>query len=404
MLRKDIFLLLLVWLCVPVGAQEQPRTDAPAAADTLLWPANVCERLDELTRDPLFETAQLGLCVYDLTADTLVYAHGARQRLRPASTAKLLTAVTALYRLGDNHRFETSLYYTGEVRDTVLAGDIYIKAGFDPAFGRDDLKAFMHAISALGIRRIEGRIYADRSFKDTLRWGRGWCWDDDEARLTPLLFNGGDRFAEAFFRALDEEHIVADTVLAEKALPAKGVRLAVTRFHTMDQILMRMMKESDNLYAEAMFYQLAAADGQPFAGQKEAAAAVHSLIRKLGLAPASYTIADGSGLSLYNYASAELLMNVLNFAYRNSTVNIHLYPSLPIAGVDGTLERRMRRGCAYDNVRAKTGTLEGVSTLAGYATAANGHVLSFVVMTQGIARQSQGRQFQDRVCEAITHP
>ena len=61
-------------------------------------------------------------------------------------------------------------------------------------------------------------------------------------------------------------------------------------------------------------------------------------------------------------------------------------------------------GTAAGNVRAKTGTVEGVSTLAGYATAANGHRLCFAIMNQGIRRQSDGRRFQDRVCEVLTAP
>ena len=81
-----------------------------------------------------------------------------------------------------------------------------------------------------------------------------------------------------------------------------------------------------------------------------------------------------------------------------------LYASMPIAGIDGTLDDRMRRGHAHGNVHAKTGTVTGVSALAGYCTAANGHKLCFSIINMGIRRSATGRRFQDRVCEALCRP
>ena len=77
---------------------------------------------------------------------------------------------------------------------------------------------------------------------------------------------------------------------------------------------------------------------------------------------------------------------------------------MPIAGMDGTLDRRMRRGHAHGNVHAKTGTVTGVSALAGYCTAANGHTLCFSIINMGIRRAAIGRGFQDKVCEALCRP
>ena len=167
---------------------------------------------------------------------------------------------------------------------------------------------------------------------------------------------------------------------------------------------MRMMKDSDNLYAESLFYQLAASGGNRPAEARHARQAISRLIRKVGLDPARYKIADGSGLSLYNYLTAELEVALLRYAYRNADIYIHLYPSLPIAGVDGTLKRRMRGGFASGNVHAKTGTLTCITSLAGYCTAANGHVLAFSIINQGVIHDSNGRSFQNRVCEAMCRP
>ena len=76
-------------------------------------------------------------------------------------------------------------------------------------------------------------------------------------------------------------------------------------------------------------------------------------------------------------------------------------PSLPVAGVDGTLKSRMQKTLAQGNVRAKTGTLTGISSLAGYCTAPNGHELAFAIINQGILDKTSGKAFQDRVCQVL---
>lgn len=170
-------------------------------------------------------------------------------------------------------------------------------------------------------------------------------------------------------------------------------------------IMKRMMKRSDNLYAESMFYQLAAdASTSRVTSARHGRQAVNRLITKFGLKPSHYYIADGSGLSLYNYVSPHLEIQFLRHAYANKSIYENLLPTMPIAGVDGTLSKRMRRGYAHENVKAKTGTVTGVSALAGYCTAANGHVLCFSIINMGIRHSSSGRNFQDRVCEALCRP
>ena len=129
--------------------------------------------------------------------------------------------------------------------------------------------------------------------------------------------------------------------------------------------------------------------------------AAKQLIKKIGLGGRTYKIADGSGLSLYNYVSAELLVALLRYAYSKDDIRAHLRPALPIAGVDGTLKDRMKKTAAAGNVRAKTGTLTGISSLAGYCTAPNGHELCFAIINQGIMRTQTGRNFQDRVCKVL---
>ena len=74
---------------------------------------------------------------------------------------------------------------------------------------------------------------------------------------------------------------------------------------------------------------------------------------------------------------------------------------LPVAGVDGTLKGRMKNTVAERNVHAKTGSVSGISSLAGFCTAPNGHELCFAIINQGVSRMSDGRGLQDQLCVAM---
>lgn len=376
----------------------------PETAQAINSPSALAARLDSLCSDSIFGRTQLGLAVYDLTDNRYLYRRGERQCLRPASTMKVVTAIAALHTLGTGYHYSTRLLRTdGEVAqgDSIVRGNIEIKAGFDPLLSKDDLQSLVAALAAEGVRRIEGDIVADVSLKDTLAKGWGWCWDDDDAPLDALTMGGKDIFENSIRKLLADNGIVFSGTFRKGRLTPGGRTVASVE-RTVDEVLLPMMKKSDNLAAESMFYQIAAHSGKPYAGRREAVKAIEALVKKMGLNPAHYQFADGSGLSLYNYVTPELLVRLLAFAYNDEALRRHLLPALPIAGEDGTLARRLRGTKAQGNVRAKTGTVEGVSTLAGYCTAPNGHTLCFAIMNQGIRRTATGRNFQDRVCRALT--
>ncbi len=193
--------------------------------------------------------------------------------------------------------------------------------------------------------------------------GEGWCWDDKITTQMPY----SDR-----------------------------------RKWTIDEILVPMMKDSDNRMAESLFWQLSAMYGGKFGDISNAKEQIASVMEKAGIPRNSgYRIADGSGLSLYNYVTPQMLNALLVYAWFQQDIRAHLMPSLPIAGMDGTLKNRMQGTMACNNIFAKTGSVTGVSTLSGYANGGNGHVLSFCIMNQGVERCSMGRDFQDQVCAAL---
>ena len=205
-------LLPLLFLALTANAQIRfdEGDDDALAADTLLidsvspeqqslpWPQSVVAGIDNLLKSDMFETSQVGMMVYDLDADSAIYCHNERQLMRPASTMKLLTAITAIDKLGGSYQFKTDLCYTGEVTDGTLSGNIYCVGGFDPRFNIDDMRAFVESIRKMGVDTIRGNIYADKSMKDEAQYGEGWCWDDDNPVLSPLLVSRRDIFVQRF--------------------------------------------------------------------------------------------------------------------------------------------------------------------------------------------------------------
>ena len=419
---RDFILTCLVLLSpVAMTAQEfdQTREDSvmtdslvlvhdmdsllSADNDLLEWPANIQERIGNLLHHDMFQTSQVGLMVYDLTADSAIFCHNERQLMRPASTMKMVTAVAAIDCLGSSYQLKTQLRYSGTVSDKTLVGNIYCIGGLDPRFNNDDMRAFVESLRKIEIDTIRGKIVADVSMKDRDLLGEGWCWDDKNPVLSPLLVNRTDNFMETISSILTNTGIYLD-ITTDKGTAPHGTFELCTRTHTIDQILQRMMKKSDNLYAEALFYQIAAQQGSRYATAKQAAAAIKRLINKIGLNASDYRIADGSGLSLYNYLTPEVEVGLLKYAWNNEDIYYYLYNSMPIAGQDGTLQNRMRGTHAAGNVRAKTGTVTGVSSLAGYCTSSNGHELCFAIINNGLLSTSKGRMFQDRVCQALCAP
>ena len=406
------FLFILLLFPLSITAQEHKDSYLLERQDTnvidtvpLQWPRNLQAKLNKLLDDELLKVSLAGIIVYDLTADSILFKHNERQLMRPASTMKMITAVAALDRLGGSHLFTTKLAYSGKLNNRTLNGNLYCIGGFDPKFSNDDLNAFVQQIKDMGIDTIRGKVIADKSMKDSDPMGEGWCWDDGDnnPQMSPLQINQKDDVIERFRRELITSGVYIEG-FTENGRADKNAQVICTRTHTMDEILLRMMKNSDNLYAEAMFYQMGAATGAHPANAKSAAGVIKKLITKVGLNTEDYRIADGSGLSLYNYVTPEMELRFLKYAYERRDIYDHLRPSLPIAGEDGTLKNRMQKTAAAGNVYAKTGTVSGVSCLAGYCTAPNGHILCFSIMNNGLTTARKGRDFQDRICIAMCEP
>jgi len=406
---STIVLCLLYCLCsIPSIAQNR---------------LSLTTQLDSLSKQLDAEPYTTGISVWDLTADSAVYSYNAHKVLRPASTQKLITAITALDVLGAQHEYKTQAFYEGTLTsDSVLNGNITIVGDYDPMLTFDDVHDIACNFFALGIKAINGKIIGSSTMAAQPMFGKGWCWDDipggSAPYLSPLMFDRGrlSPQSRAFSRDMyfDPSQWFVHTV--DSLLQSMGIRHTdasitppegaprycfYTCTHTINDVLQDMMKKSDNLYAESMFRQLSSTS-QP----------VPQLGPQLNTQPSSQPgtqlspqlnsqLVDGSGLSLYNYLTPDTETAYLRYAYSQQHIFQYLYPALPIAGVDGSLKSRMQTGKSYNNVHAKTGTLTGVSSLAGYVTSADGHLLAFSIIINGVLTGSTGRAMQDRICEIL---
>ena len=449
-----------------------------------VWGQANLSQIDSLIKRMLPEASEVGISVYDLTARKSLYTHRDTKLSRPASTMKLLTAITALSRPDADEPFRTEVWYKGTIEHDTLRGDLYVIGGFDPEFDEHSMDSLVDNVITFPFSVISGKIYGDISMKDSLYWGAGWAWDDTpeayQPYLSPLMYHKGmvtvtvapgaapgdtakvscypvssyyslhntaqtrtpsagkfavtrgwlqnknnitvtgnvegkrsvdinvfssqDFFMHAFLEKLRDRGIDVSREYDFSVFVPDSLSACMVRWERpVQDVLNQVMKESDNLNAEAMLCRL----GAQFTGGRHISAedglsAIRRLIKKLGYVPDRYNLADGCGLSNYNYISSELLVAFLKFAYSRTDVFQKLYKALPIGGVDGTLKNRMKKGTpSYKKVHAKTGSFTAINCLAGYLKADNGHQIAFAIMNQNVLSGREARKFQDTVCDIL---
>ncbi len=213
--------------------------------------------------------------------------------------------------------------------------------------------------------------------------------------------------SEFYFMYLFKEKLEKNSVLVRGKidtlkLPDFAKQIYVHKRKFID-VIDNLNKESDNLSAEMTLRALALEYGEGKATAKKGIEIIDSLITKVGLDYNDYKIVDGSGVSHYNLVTPELILEILKYMYIKSKKNYRiLFHSLPIAGVDGTLKDRMKKGRAYKNVHAKTGTLSGVSTLSGYLLSKNRHRIAFSIFIQNYVKSGRiARYYQDKICKFL---
>ncbi|GLW30220.1 hypothetical protein Areg01_31600 [Actinoplanes regularis] len=399
--------------------------------------------------DPLVKSSALGSTVHvsvmDVASAQVLYSQNADIPTTPASTTKLLTAATALAARGPAYRLATRVVAGENPGEVVIIGGgdptlaINAKGQFPGAARLDRLAAQVR--KALGDTPVT-KVTVDISLFSGPETATGWSSDDispggqvskiqalmtNAGRITPVHNDsGGDpRFSDpalAAGRAFAKQLGVPSSKVSKGTAPAAdaatgasasapaaavtpGQELGRVESPPLVQILDWMLQQSDNTLAEAMARQVAVAAGAEasFDGASEA---MIKKLRELGLPGDEANLYDGSGLSRHNGISPTLLVQTLALAAGGTRPELSaMFNGLPVAGWSGTLRTRFVtpsvNQSAQGIVRAKTGTLRGVNTLAGVLITKDGRVLSFAIMASSTSDPGSAKAALDKVAARL---
>lgn len=400
------------------------RTGPVPAGDTL------AAELDPLLAAPVLGPAVSALVVDGLTGEVL-YADNAATAREPASTAKLLTAAAALSLLGPDATLPTRVVAGQAPGEVVLVGggDVLLGAGTgdpDAVVGHAGLADLADATAEA--LRAQGRSAVALRLDDSLftgpRTAPGWSASDVAngyvAPVTALAVDAGrtrpepyaprvadpaQDAARTFARLLEDRGLAVTSGTQEvprSAAPAGAQVLAEVRSAPLGEVAAHALQVSDNTVAEALGRLAARASGRPatFTGATQA---VLAQVSRLGVDVDGTVLADTSGLADGSAVPARVLADVLTTAAGGQVAALRpLLDGLPVAGLTGSLAQRFTDAPAAEGVvRAKTGTLSGVTSLAGTVVDADGRLLVFVVLADHAGAMTPARVAADRVAAAI---
>ncbi|MEU5956753.1 D-alanyl-D-alanine carboxypeptidase/D-alanyl-D-alanine-endopeptidase [Streptomyces sp. NPDC047525] len=389
--------------------------------------------------DPLLKDKALGpersAVVIDAGTGRRVYGKGGGDALTPASTTKIATAVAALTSAGADHRITTKTVIEPDSKDVVLVG------GGDPTLtARKDGPYSGSAASLRELAEDTARALKDRgtdkvnlSYDTSLYTGEQQHpigpnenltlvsalmadegrLDDSSSGPAPRSGDPAGDAAKKFAELLEEQGIETGADAGAKGKkdgrepgPSKASdraeSLAKVESAPLSALVERMLTHSDNDIAEALARQTALASKEPvsFDGADKA---INAQLKKAQLPLKGTKFADGSGLDRADRSSAELLSALLARAADPAHPELRsVVTGLPVAGFTGTLvDRYPKDSPGTGVVRAKTGTLTGVNTLAGTVVDTDGRLLVFAFMTTGTTDPKAAQGALDRMASAV---
>jgi D-alanyl-D-alanine carboxypeptidase/D-alanyl-D-alanine-endopeptidase (penicillin-binding protein 4) len=381
---------------------------APAApsASKLPLPTRLAHALEVPGNSP----AASGAIAVDIVTAHTVFERHADAALIPASNEKLAVTYAALVELGPAYRFRTEVVSGGRQEGATWHGNVYLKGFGDPTLTSLGLARLAAQLKQKGIRRIDGLVVGDDTWFDSVRTAPGWKSSfflyesppltalavdhgvyDGHLSLQPTLAAAG-----RFKRLLRGRGITAGGA-SVGAAPADAYSLAQVESDPLSDVLVEMDRESDNFTAELLVKEI----GREIRGVGSTAAGVAVVLRDLGAAGVplqGVLLFDGSGLSVDDRFTVRALAALLLAAWNNPELRAPFLRALPVAGVSGTLDDRMQKKPTRGVVRAKTGTTNRASALAGYV----GRRYVFAVIQNGFPVQPwAARKAQDRFATAL---
>ncbi len=403
----------------PATARVQPAPPAPRAAApqvarppaelTEAEPAAVAAAVNAAFSAPGLGS-RVGVTVVDADSGVALYRRSGAGPVTPASAMKLVTAFTALTVLPAQTRFTTTLVASGTIAGGVLAGDLVLVGGGDPMLSSSTAPTYPQpgritdladAVRRRGITRVTGGLVVDASSFTGPATAPGWkptyVSEGSVAPVSALMVDGGRRPGRTTGPRTPTPDLAAGRRLVDLlqvrgigvtgpvrrgAATAGATKLASVQSPPLPALVERMLLTSDNDIAEALLRRAATARGQPasFAGGAQVALAT---LTAEGIPTTAVVLRDGSGLSRANRLTTDTLAAVVRAAAADERPHLRpLLSGLPVAGFSGTLASRYRTAPTRDaagRVRAKTGSLDNVTTLAGTVLTRSGQLLAFSV-------------------------
>ena len=335
------------------------------------------DALEQALASPDIDPARTSALAVDLDTGMAVFRANADRPLLPASAEKLAVSFAALRLLGPGYRFRTEVVGAGSFDGRVWDGDLALVGYGDPTLTSKDIEALAGDVAAWGIRRVAGRVLGDEGHFDARRDAPGWkpSYLDVESRPLSALSvaevdlrganSSAATSASAFTAALERRGIAVAGVPRAGSAPEDGFPLALDLSDPLVSIVRHMNRESDNFVAEIVLKELGASiarHGSTTAGAR----VVRSELVAAGVPMAGVRIEDGSGLSSGDRLTARALVGILRAGARDVSIRDAFVTSLSVAGISGTLEKRLARRPTRGRVIAKTGTTNAASALAGF--------------------------------------
>lgn len=330
-----------------------------------------------------------GAYVRDVDSGTELFSWRADAPRIPASVEKLYTTASSLLRDGPAFTVPTVAAVTAAPDAPGTAtGDLYLIGSGDPTLSTPKLQRLAQDVRAAGVTRVR-KVYGDDRAWDTRiggpdsgfrydRWlggqlralsvNRGW----DGRRLQPSPAGYAARKLTATLRQVG---VKVEAAGGAKAAPEDVTEIARVTSPPLRDLARATNVPSDNYLAEMLLKGLGARHGA-LGTTAQGAAVARATLDDFGIRP---RIVDGSGLSRANRTTPRQVVRLLERMAGQET-GAAFRASLPVAGQTGTIRRRMRGTPAAGNCRAKTGTLNGVSALAGYCRARDGGDVAFAIL------------------------
>jgi D-alanyl-D-alanine carboxypeptidase/D-alanyl-D-alanine-endopeptidase (penicillin-binding protein 4) len=411
------------------SSEADPPAAGAAAPAALATPVLSARRVPELVRAhiaderlraavaPVLATAPADSCLLVSSGGRPVVAVRSDRPMVPASTQKLLVAAAVLETFGGDHRLQTTASAAAAPEGGVVAGDLYLVGGGDPLLTTpgyqltfenpaqlsSDYGQLADRLVAAGVREVRGGVVGDESRYDALRsvptWPARYQMEGHVGPLGALMVNdGSDGFttdpdqgervrypgepavlaAETLITLLERRGVQVVGGASAGRAPEGAVEVAALPSRPVSELVSELIADSDNTTAELLVKELGRerfGSGTTVDGLN----AVQEILHAAGLPTSGLATVDGSGLDLGNRLTCDLLVAALDQAGAGSVVGT----SLAVAGETGTLRRRMRDTPAQGRVHGKTGTLNTVNALAGFADTVGGGQLTFAYLING---------------------